>query len=98
MLDRVPKILKNFYVIVGAFFLFWMLFIDSADVFSHAKLKLKKAELEAEKSYYQNMIREVEADREALLNNDQLLEKFAREKYFMKKPNEDVFVVVEKED
>ena len=47
------------------------------------------------KSFYEQKIDEVKADREALLNNDELLEKLAREKYFMKKENEDVFIVVD---
>ena len=97
MLKKVPKIFKNFYFLVGLFFLIWMLFIDSADVFSHSKLKNKLSEIENEKIFYEEKIEKVEADREALLNNQELLEKFARENYFMKKQDEDVFVVVNKD-
>jgi len=41
------------------------------------------------------MIKDVEKDREELLSNDKLLEKFAREKYLMKKPTEDLYVIVQ---
>ncbi len=98
MLNKIPKVFRNFYLIAGLLFLIWMLFIDSADIFSHASLRVKLKEMKDQKSYYEEKIEEVEADREALLNDEELLEKFAREKYYMKKPNEDVFVVVDKED
>ena len=92
-----PKFLTNFYFLVGTFFLIWMLFIDSNDFYSQYVLRKKLKEMEKEKNYYEQKIVEVKSEREALLNNDGLLEKFAREKYFMKKENEDVFVVVEEE-
>jgi cell division protein DivIC len=60
-------------------------------------LKSKRVELEKEKKYYEEKISEVKNEREALLNSDELLEKFAREKYFLKKESEDVFVIVEKD-
>ena len=94
---RIPKIAKNFYFIVGAFFLVWMLFIDSNDLYTQYKLRDKMISLEAEKAYYLEKIIEVKEDREVLLNNKDLLEKFAREKYFMKKSSEDLYIVVEEE-
>jgi len=55
----------------------------------------KLRSLEKEKEYYQEKIKEVEKDRTELTTNKELLEKFAREKYLMKKESEDVFVIVE---
>ena len=72
-----------------------MLFIDANDLISQVKLKNQLENLEDEKEYYLHKIDEVKKDREELLSNDRLLEKFAREKYFMKKESEDLFVVVE---
>ena len=72
-----------------------MVFFDSNDFISQVRLSSQQAELEEAKSFYEEKIEEVKTDREALLNNDELLEKIAREKYFMQKPNEDVFIVVE---
>ena len=51
--------------------------------------------LEAQKEYYLEKIDEVKEDRQELLSNPELLEKFAREKYLMKKPTEDIYIVVE---
>ncbi|MEM8896224.1 MAG: septum formation initiator family protein [Bacteroidota bacterium] len=98
MFRRLPKFLTNFYFLVGTFFLIWMLFIDSNDFYSQYVLRKKLKEMEKEKNYYEQKIVEVKSEREALLNNDDLLEKFAREKYFMKKENEDVFVVSEEKE
>lgn len=98
MLDKLPKITRNFYFIVGVLFIGWMLFFDTNDIYSQYKLKQKLFELESQKEYYESKIVEVKSEREALLNDMDLLEKFAREKYFMKKEGEDLFVVVEDQD
>lgn len=74
-----------------------MLFFDSNDIYSQYQLSAKLSELENEKTYYLEKIEEVRVDREALLNNEELLERFAREKYYLKKDNEEVFVVVDEE-
>lgn len=80
---------------VGVFFFIWMLFLDSNDLISRFRLLSKLNALKNEKEYYLEKMEEVKKDREELLGNQQLLEKFAREKYLMKKPSEDIFIVVE---
>ncbi len=94
---RIPPIFRNFYFLSGLFFLVWMLFFDSNDLITQVKLSNKLSELEATKEFYENKIVEVKNDREALLNDKELLEKLAREKYLMKKESEDLFIVVEEE-
>ena len=79
------------------FFLFWIVFIDSNDLFTQYRLGSKLSNLKDEKTYYSEKIEEVKKDREELMSDKELLEKFAREKYLMKKPTEDIFVVVEEE-
>ncbi len=98
MLNSKIKIPRNFYLWAGVAFLVWMLFFDSNDFYSQYQLTSKLSELESEKTFYLEKIEEVNEDREALLNDMELLEKFAREKYFMKKDGEEVFVIVEEED
>jgi cell division protein DivIC len=85
----------NFYLVVGAFFFIWMLFLDSNDLISRFRLMGKLNSLKNEKEYYLEKMEEVKQTREELMGNQQLLEKFAREKYLMKKPSEDIFIVVE---
>lgn len=74
-----------------------MLFFDANNLFYQFKLSHKLSELEDEKSYYNNEIDEVNELKEELFSTDEKKEKFAREKYYMKKDNEDVFIVVEEE-
>jgi cell division protein FtsB len=93
--SRIPRIFKSFYFLIAVFFLAWMLFIDDNDFISQVRWSKKEAQLEKTKAYYKEKITEVKADREALMNDEDLLEKIAREKYLMKKKNEEVFVVVE---
>lgn len=95
MLKKLPKAFRNFYIVTGLIFLIWMLFLDSNDFISRYKLTSKLRSLENEKEYYAEKIKEVEKDREELMGNRELLEKFAREKYLMKKNAEDIFIVVE---
>jgi len=95
MLDRLPPFTKNFFFISTVIFLFWMLFMDSNDFITQYQLKKKLNSLKNEKEYYQEKIEEVKKDREELFSDMDMLEKYAREKYLMKKENEDVYVIVE---
>jgi cell division protein FtsB len=95
MWKKLPKAFRNFYVITGLIFFVWMLFLDSNDLISRYRLSAKLRALENEKEYYRQKIKEVEQDKHELFGDRESLEKFAREKYLMKKDNEDVFVIVE---
>lgn len=93
------KLLKysgNFYVLAILFFLFWMLFIDSNNLVNHFRLSQKLNQLEDQKEFYLEKKGKITAEREELLSNPELLEKFARERYLMKKQTEDLYVIVEK--
>ena len=95
MLKRLPKIFRNFYFLTGLFFFVWMAFLDSNKLRARFNLTSKLNSLENEKEYYEEQIKEVEKDRNELFGTRESLEKFAREKYLMKKETEDVFIVVE---
>ena len=95
MFSKIPAPLKNFYVIVGGLFLLWMVVLDSNNLFRRFQLSSKLNSLEGEKEYYQEKIIEVEKDRTELFGDQELVEKFAREKYLMKKPSEVIFVIEE---
>ncbi|HRG09519.1 MAG TPA: septum formation initiator family protein, partial [Cyclobacteriaceae bacterium] len=79
----------------GSLFFIWLLLLDSNDLISRFKMTAKVNSLENEKEFYMEKISEVEKDRKELLTNKELLEKFAREKYLMKKEKEDIFIVQE---
>ena len=91
---KVPKFIKSFFFLFTVAFAGWMLFVDVNDLQSQYRLGRKLRDLEAEKEFYEQQIEEVHQDREELLTDDQQLEKVAREKYLMKKPEEDVYVIV----
>jgi len=97
MLKRLPPIFRSFYFITGMVFLVWMLLLDSNDLVSRVKLSAKLNSLENEKEYYEEKIQEVTKDRDELLGSRETLEKFAREKYLMKKESEEIFVIAEKD-
>lgn len=92
--NKIPKFIKSFYFLFSLGFVIWMLFLDTNDLGSQIMLTRKLNALEKEKEFYQEKIDQVEKDRKELLSNDELLEKFAREKYLMKKPDEDVYVII----
>lgn len=95
MLDKLPRFLKNFYFIAGILFLVFMFFISDSNLIRQYQLTKKLRNLENEKAYYSVKIKEVEKDRSELMTDQELLEKFAREKYLMKKEKEDIYVIVE---
>src|SRR5262245_57635211 len=97
MLKRLPPFFRNFYAVTGLSFLLWMTFLDSNDLVNRFRLSAKLRSLENEKEYYQEKILEVQQDREELMGTPELLEKFAREKYLMKKESEDIFVIEEED-
>ena len=95
MIKKLPPLFRNFYMVSSLCFVVWLTFLDSNDLISRFKLGSKLRSLENEKEYYHEKIKEVEKDRTELMTNKELLEKFAREKYLMKKETEDVFIIQE---
>ena len=96
MFRKLPAIFKNFYFLATAIFLLWMLLLDSNNLVARFQLSSKLSSLEDEKAYYEEKIEEVQQDRNELFGDRESIEKFAREKYLMKKESEDIFIVQEK--
>lgn len=88
------KLLKNKYLLVSVALITWLLYFDKNDLFSQLDLVKQCNKLKAEKEYYLTEIANNQKEIEELKHNSISLETFAREKYFMKKDNEDVFVFV----
>lgn len=91
------KILGNRYVIVLVFFSVWMLFLDNTSYMEHRVLNKQLDELEDNKKYYQDEIKKDEENIKLLKNPDQI-EKYAREKYYMKRDSEDVYIIEFEDD
>jgi len=79
-------------VIILVIFAIWMLFFDANSYLIHRELNKEMDDLEAEKEYYKN---EIEKDKKAIqeLSTDEGIEKLAREKYYMKKDNEEIYII-----
>lgn len=86
------KLITNIYVLIGLFFVIWMLFLDTNSLRIYFSLERKLSELERQKA---NLERDIAIDKKTLLQlNDSLeLERYAREKYNMKRKNEDVYLI-----
>ncbi len=95
MMTRLLNIIRNKYLIASVAFLTWMLFFDRNDLMSQYEYRTQVNKLKAEKEFYTQETAKVVKDLNELTTNQGKLEKFAREKYLMKKENEDVFVIIE---
>lgn len=73
----------------------WVAFFDKNDLKTQYELRKDVKQLEEERNYYAKEISGITADSKELTSNPKTLEKFAREKYLMKRDNEDIFVIVE---
>lgn len=95
MAKKLLSIFKNKYILTTLALVLWLLFFDKNDILSQVERTRELRALEEERDYYQAEIEKSKQDLKELQTNPKNLEKFAREKYLMKKPNEDVFVIVE---
>jgi cell division protein DivIC len=90
-------ILRNKFVLTILVFGVWIVFFDQNNLFDRFSDMNKLKQLEKEKEYYQTKIKDDQQRILELTSDKDDLEKFAREKYLMKKNNEDVFLVVEED-
>ncbi len=94
ILKRIPKQFRNKYFLLLMFFFAWLTFFTNRDILTNYRLQKIVNSLEEDKEYYTKKIEEAEQER---LEQNVNKEKFAREKYYMKKPGEDVFIYVKEE-
>ena len=85
--------LKNKYVLTVLAFLVWMMFFDRNDVFMQFSQRSKLSQMQQDKLYFKEEIEKNQKIMDDLMNNPEKLERFAREKYLMKKDDEDVYVI-----
>lgn len=89
------KLVKNKFVIAFVAFVVWILFFDRNDLFTQWERKTELNKLETSKAYYQGEITSIKKELVELDSDPAVLEKIAREKFYLKKANEDVFIVVD---
>jgi len=90
--NKYLKPFKNIYLLVFIVFAIWMLFFDAHSLLFHYELNEDIEELEYQKEHYKN---EMSRDNKAIkeLSTEEGIERTARENYYMKKPNEDIFII-----
>ena len=94
MLKKIPPYLRNKYSITIIIFLVWLAFFDQNNLWMQAQNKYELYELQQEREYYLEEIDHTKEDLKELTSDLNNLERFAREKYLMKRDNEEVFVFV----
>jgi len=92
-MKRLINLFRNKYFLVSVAFVVFMIFFDKNDLFSQYQYYKQVSKLKQERDFYQKEITQVNKDLDELTSDPKKLEKFAREKYLMKKDNEDVFVI-----
>jgi cell division protein DivIC len=92
-LTHIPTWLKNKYLLAGGFFIVWMVFFDPKDIPSGFERRSRLNELQGSERHLDELITDSHKELDLLKNNAQSIEKYAREKYMMKKDNEDLFII-----
>lgn len=93
LLTHIPSWLKNKYLLTGLFFVIWMAFFDPKDILTKIERRNKINELQTSELHLKQQISDARHELDLLKNNALSIEKYAREKYLMKKDNEDLFII-----
>lgn len=88
--------MTNPFFITAIVFATWMIFFDESNLLSQYRKHKELSDLLEKKKFYTDQIKETNKAYQELTTNPATQEKFAREHYWMKRDNEDVFVIVEK--
>jgi len=92
-LSGILHLLQNKYLISVVVFAIWISFFDRNDLFTQWERKKELQKLETSKIYYETEIASTKTELTELQNNPAALEKFARENFYLKRPEEQVFII-----
>jgi cell division protein DivIC len=93
MLSRLPAWLRNKYFLSSLAFLVFLSFFDDRDLVTNHQHRKQLRELEKSAEYYRQEIEKTQTELNQLRTDAATLEKYAREKYLMKRDNEDIYVI-----
>lgn len=94
-MKNILSVFKNKYFLTIITLSVWVIFFDKNDLSTQIELRKEVKQLEEERNYYAHEIAEITSGLSELTSNPKTLEKFAREKYLMKRDNEEIFKIVE---
>lgn len=92
--ERIPPVLRNKYILASLIFLLWILFFDSNNLIARYKELRNLNKLRADMEYYRKKTEDDARKLHELKTDNLNLEKYAREQYRMKKPDEDLYIIV----
>ncbi len=92
----VSRVFKNKMLITGVLFSIWVLFFDSSSIVELSKVVINISKQESQKMYYKESIKLIDEKLNELSSNRDSLEKFAREQYYFKEDDEDIFIIEKK--
>ena len=95
LIQQLPPWLRNKYFLTAIVFGVWLLFFDDRDIVTQFRHNRELKHLEQSRDYYLQEIHTTSAELEKLKSDPATLEKYAREKYRMKKDDEDLFIIAE---
>jgi hypothetical protein len=98
IIKKLPKPLRNKYLILFLLFILWVVFIDDYNLINQSKIKNTVDDLKSQKEFYITEIKSDSTELYKLQNDPAEQERFAREKFLMKKENEDIFIIREREN
>ena len=92
---HIPSWLKNKYLLTSVGFIAWIIFFDDRDLINYNQHRRELRALEKSRDHYITEINTISRELNQLKNDAAILEQYAREKYRMKKDNEDLFIIPE---
>ena len=95
MLQKIPSWLTNKYLLTGLAAAVWMMWFDAQDLPGEFRKAAHYQDLERSEAQLNQQIRNTQSELNLLINNPKTVEQYAREKYLMKKDNEELFLVVD---
>ena len=98
IINLLPRPLRNKYLVLLLLFIFWIIFLDDYNLINQNKMKNNVDDLKEQKEFYISEIKSDSTELSKLKNDSEEQERFAREKFLMKKDNEDVFIIRDNKD
>lgn len=93
-IDKIPPFFRNKYILTIIIFVVWVSLLDSNNLVARYKDMRELHKLKIEREYYIKRIEEDKRKLHELKTDNHNLEKFAREQYHMKKPDEDLYIIL----
>lgn len=94
----VKKYIFNWYFATGLLFVVWLTFFDENNLIEQYRLSKKLDDMKSNEEFYNDEIEKTSKEIKGFETDTATLEKFARENYYMKKDDEELFIIVREDD